>query len=135
MSLTILQPAGMPRPSGYSYGVGARGGTTLYIAGQIAWDADRRMVGVGDVVRQFEQTLANFQTVLEAGGGTPRDVVKLTIYVLDKADYFAKAKALGAVYRRFFGDHYPAMTLVEVKGLAEKDQLLEIEGVAVVGAG
>ena len=135
MSLTILRPPDMPRPSGYSYGVGARGGTTLYIAGQIAWDAERRMVGAGDIVRQFEQTLKNVQTVVAAGGGTLRDVVKLNIYVLDKKDYFAKAKAIGAVYCGSFGDHYPGMTLVEVRDLAEQDQLIEIEGVAVVGAG
>ncbi|HEY7677643.1 MAG TPA: RidA family protein [Candidatus Methylomirabilis sp.] len=135
MSLTGIHPAGMPRPSGYSYGMRAQGGTTLYVAGQLAWDADRRMVGVGDIVRQFEQTLVNFQAVVTAGGATLRDVAKLNLYVLDKQDYFAKAKAIGAVYRRFFGDHYPAMTLVEVRDLAEKDQLIEVEGVAVVGAG
>ena len=134
MSLTIVQPAGMPRPSGYSYGIAARGGTTLYMAGQIAWDANRQMQGVGDIVRQFEQAMVNFQAVVAAGGGTLRDVAKINIYVLDKKDYFAKAKAIGAVYRRFFGDHYPAMTLVEVRDLAEKDLLLEIEGVAVIGA-
>lgn len=134
MSLTIIQPAGMPRPSGYSYGIAARGGTTLYVAGQIAWDAQRQMVGPGDVVRQFEQTLVNFQAVVTAAGGTMRDVAKLNIYVLDKKDYFAKAKAIGAMYRRFFSDHYPAMTLLEVRDLAEKDQLLEIEGIAVIGA-
>jgi enamine deaminase RidA (YjgF/YER057c/UK114 family) len=135
VSLTVIHPPGMPRPSGYSYGVAARGGTTIHVAGQIAWDAERRMVGVGDIVRQFEQTLRNFQAVVAAGGGTLRDVAKLTIYVVDKKDYFAKAKAVGAVYKAFFGDHYPAMTLVEVRDLAERDQLIEIEGVAVVGAG
>jgi len=135
MSLTGIHPAGMPRPSGYSYGMRAQGGTTLYVAGQLAWDGERRMVGVGDIVRQFEQTLVNFQAVVTAGGAALRDVAKLNIYVLDKQDYFAKAKAIGAVYRRFFGDHYPAMTLVEVRDLAEKDQLIEVEGVAVVGAG
>lgn len=135
MSLTSIHPAGMPRPSGYSYGMRAQGGTTLYVAGQLAWDGERRMVGVGDIVRQFEQTLVNFQAVVTAGGAALRDVAKLNIYVLDKQDYFAKAKAIGAVYRRFFGDHYPAMTLVEVRDLAEKDQLIEVEGVAVVGAG
>lgn len=134
MSLTVIRPAGMPRPSGYSYGIAARGGTTLYVAGQLGWDANRQMVGVGDVVRQFEQTLANFQAVVAAAGGSLRDVVKLTIYVLDKKDYFAKAKAIGAVYRRFFADHYPAMTLVEVRDLAEENQLIEVEGVAVIGA-
>jgi enamine deaminase RidA (YjgF/YER057c/UK114 family) len=135
MSLTSIHPAGMPRPSGYSYGMRAQGGTTLYVAGQLAWDGERRMVGVGDIVRQFEQTMVNFQAVVTAGGAALRDVAKLNIYVLDKQDYFAKAKAIGAVYRRFFGDHYPAMTLVEVRDLAEKDQLIEVEGVAVVGAG
>ena len=133
MSPRIIQPPGMPRPSGYSYGVAARGGTTLYIAGQIAWDAERRLVGAGDIVRQFEQSLKNLQAVVAAGGGGLGDVVKLNIYVLDKQDYFANARAIGAVYRTFFGDHYPAMTLVEVRDLAEKDQLIEIEGVAVVG--
>jgi enamine deaminase RidA (YjgF/YER057c/UK114 family) len=134
MSLTTIRPHGMPRPSGYAYGIAAQGGITLYVAGQIAWDEERRMVGAGDIVRQFEQCLVNFQTVVLAGGGAMRDVAKLNLYVLDKKDYFAKAKAIGAIYRRFFGDHYPAMTLVEVRDLAEQDQLIEIEGVAVVGA-
>jgi enamine deaminase RidA (YjgF/YER057c/UK114 family) len=83
---------------------------------------------------QFRQVCENLKAVLLARGGKMTDIVKLTIYVLSKADYRARGKEIGAVYREFFGRHYPAMTLVEVKGLYDEDQgcAIEIEGVAVV---
>jgi enamine deaminase RidA (YjgF/YER057c/UK114 family) len=72
--------------------------------------------------------------VLLARAGELNDIVKLTIFVLDKSAYKARAKEIGPVYREFFGRHYPAMTFLEVKGLYDDDQgcLIEIEAVAVV---
>ncbi len=129
---TTIAPPDLATSRGYSYGVKVRGGATLYVAGQVAFDAHGNVVGAGDIVRQFEQALANFRKVLEAGGAAPHDLVKLNIYTSDKAAYQANLKPIGRVYRAVFGHHYPAMTLVEVKSLYDNGILVEIEGVAVV---
>jgi len=128
---SIITPPDLAKPRGYSYGVKVRGGATLYIAGQVAFDADGRVVGPGDLVGQFEHALANFLRVLEVGGAAPQDVVKMTIYTADIRGYRANLKAIGQAYRAVFGHHYPAMTLVEVKGLYDEGILVEIEGIAV----
>jgi enamine deaminase RidA (YjgF/YER057c/UK114 family) len=70
--------------------------------------------------------------VVTAQAGQMSDIVKLTIYVLSKTEYKSRGRDIGAVYREYFGRHYPAMTLVEVRGLYDDDCLIEIEGVAVV---
>jgi len=131
---TPVNPLSLPKPVGYSHGWEVQGGKTLYIAGQVAFDAGGRVVGKGDLAMQFRQVCANLHTLLLARGGQMTDVVKLNIYVLSKADYKAKVKEIGAVYREYFGKHFPAMTLVEVKGLYDDDQgcAIEIEGVAVI---
>ena len=131
----IVTPPDLAQPKGYSYGVKVRGGATVYLAGQVALDVEGKVVGAGDIVRQFEQALANFRRVLEAGGATPQDVVKLNIYTSNKAAYRANLKRIGQAYRAVFGRHYPAMTLVEVKSLYDEGILVEVEGVAVVEDG
>jgi enamine deaminase RidA (YjgF/YER057c/UK114 family) len=130
-----LNPVTLPRPVGYSHAWRVHGGTTVYLAGQVAFDQEGRLVGKGDLVAQFRQVCENLRHAVAAAGGQMTDVVKLTIYVLSKADYKARLREIGAVYREYFGRHYPAMTLVEVKGLYDDDQgcAIEIEGVAVVG--
>lgn len=134
MSLTVVNPETLPRPRGYSHGVEVEGGRLLFLAGQVAFDRDGALVGRGDLVAQFRQVLQNLRAVLEARGGTLQDLVKLTIYVLDREAYRARGREIGEVYRAFLGRHYPAMTLVEVRGLYDQDAgaLLEIEGVAVL---
>ena len=132
--LQPVNPPGLAKPAGYSHGVEAQGGKTLYIAGQVAVDKDGKLVGAGDIVAQFRQICQNLNAVLLARAGQLNDIVKLTIFVLDRRAYKARAKEIGAVYREFFGRHYPAMTFLEVKGLYDDDQgcLMEIEAVAVV---
>ncbi len=129
-----VNPPSLAKPAGYSHGVEVQGGKALYLAGQVAFDKDGKLVGKGDIVAQFRQICENLRTVLLARAGTLNDIVKLTIYVLDKSAYKKSAKEIGAVYREFFGRHYPAMTFLEVKGLYDDDQgcLMEIEAVAVV---
>ena len=129
-----VNPPSLAKPLGYSHGVEVQGGKTLYLAGQVAFDKDGRVVGAGDIVAQFRQICQNLRAVLLARAGKLSDIVKLTIYVLDTRAYKSRAREIGGVYREFFGRHYPAMTLVEVKGLYDDDQgcLLEIEAVAVV---
>jgi enamine deaminase RidA (YjgF/YER057c/UK114 family) len=129
-----VNPPTLAKPAGYSHGIEVQGGKTLYVAGQVALDKNGQLVGRGDLVAQFRQICENLKAVLLARAGQLNDVVKLTIYVLDKSAYKARLKEMGAVYREYFGRHYPAMTFLEVKGLYDDDQgcLMEIEAVAVV---
>jgi enamine deaminase RidA (YjgF/YER057c/UK114 family) len=129
---TAVNPPTLAKPAGYSHGFEVQGGKTLYMAGQVATDKAGTVVGKGDLVAQFRQVCENLKALLLARGGQMNDIVKLTMYVLSKADYKAKAKDIGLVYREYFGRHFPAMTLVEVKGLYDDDCAIEIEGVAVI---
>ncbi len=129
-----VNPPSLAKPAGYSHGIEVQGGKTLYVAGQVALDTNGQLVGRGDLVAQFRQICENLKAVLLARAGQLNDVVKLTIFVLDKTAYKTRIKEMGAVYREFFGKHYPAITFLEVKGLYDDDQgcLMEIEAVAVV---
>jgi len=130
--MTAVNPPTLPKPAGYSHAFEAQGGKTLYLAGQVAFDKEGRLVGKGDLAAQFRQVCENLKALLVARGGQLNDIVKLTIYVLSKAEYKAKSREIGAVYREYFGRHFPAMTLVEVKGLYDDECAIEIDGVAIV---
>jgi enamine deaminase RidA (YjgF/YER057c/UK114 family) len=130
--MTPVNPPSVAKPAGYSHAWEVQGGKTLYLAGQVAVDKDGHVVGKGDLVAQFRQVCENLKAVLLARGGQLNDIVKLTLYVLSKNEYKAKSREIGAVYRDYFGKHFPAMTLVEVKGLYDDDCAIEIEGVAVI---
>ena len=133
MKFEFIQPEGWETPSGYSNGVLVPAGARLlFVAGQIAWDADQVLVGKGDFAAQFRQALANVITVVEAAGGEPAHLASLTVFVKDKRAYLADAKALGAIWRELVGRHYPAMALVEVADLLEKDALVEIQAIAAI---
>ncbi len=132
MDKTIVNPAALVRPSGYAHGVLTRGGRLLFLAGQTGMDASGAIAAPGDIVAQFAQALANLQAVVAEAGGQMTDIVKLTMYVTDKAAYQAHSKPIGAAYRAVFGRYYPAMTLVEVKSLYDPEALLEIDGLAVI---
>lgn len=134
--IALVNPAALPRPVGFSHGVEARGGRLFFMAGQVARDREGRVVGRGDLVAQFRQVCENLRALLAEAGGGPGDVVKLTIYVLDVEDYRRQLGPIGAVYREYFGRHFPAMTLVGVRELFDGADgcLLEVEGVAVLPA-
>jgi enamine deaminase RidA (YjgF/YER057c/UK114 family) len=129
---TIVNPASLARPSGYSHGIRVEPGRGLLaLAGQVAWDRNNRIVS-DDFAEQFEQALANLLAVVAAAGGAPESVVKLTLFVTNKGEYIASVKNVGERYRRLMGTHYPAMTLVEVKALLEAGAKIEIEGLAAI---
>ncbi len=128
--MQIINPPSMARPSGYSNGVKAEG-TLLAVAGQVAWDADCRIVGDA-FPAQFAKALENVVEVVRGAGGRPENLITLTIFVTNKEEYLATTKAIGPEYRRIMGRHYPAMTLVEVKGLIEPGAKVEIQGLAVL---
>lgn len=128
--MEIINPDSLAAPSGYSHGVKATG-TMLAVAGQVGWDKDGRLVG-DDFVAQFSRALANVVQVVRAAGGAPDNLIRLILYVTVKEEYLASLRPLGVEYRRIMGRHYPAMTLVEVKGLIEPGARIEIEGLAVL---
>lgn len=126
----FLQPAGWAAPKGYANGIAAEG-RQVFIAGQIGWTADARLVSE-DFVAQAEQALRNIVAVLGEAGGEPRHLVRLTWYVTDKTAYVARQRDIGEAYRRVIGRHFPAMTLVVVAGLLEPGASVEIEATAVI---
>lgn len=134
MSLEFFQPEGWEPPSGYSNGVRAPAGARLvFVAGQIAWDADQVLVGKGDFAAQFRQALANVLAVIDAAGGEPAHLASLTVFVKEKRAYVASKAELGKIWRELVGRHYPAMALVQVVDLVEKDALVEIQAIAAIG--
>ena len=132
MALSFINPESLGAARGYSNGVlAADGGALLFIAGQIGWDDQQRIVSA-DFVEQFDRALLNVLSVVNAAGGTPEQLARLTIYVTDKNEYRAALSAIGERYRARMGRHFPAMALVEVKSLLEDEAKVEIEGIAVI---
>jgi enamine deaminase RidA (YjgF/YER057c/UK114 family) len=123
-----IEPSGWPRPRGYADGILATGASrTLFVAGQIAWDEQHRLVGPGDFAAQFAQSLRNAVAVVRAAGGWPDHIVRMTIYVVDKRQYLAHTVQIRATWREILGNHYPAMSLFQVSDLLEPGALVEIE--------
>jgi enamine deaminase RidA (YjgF/YER057c/UK114 family) len=130
MSMRTLQPEGWARPRGYANGISASG-RTIFVAGQIGWDAQQRLVP-GGLIPQATQALENILAVLACDGARAEHIVRLTWYVLDKSVYLGAGPALGEAYRAVLGKHFPAMSAVEVRALMEPGAVVEIEATAVV---
>ena len=111
--MQILQPPSWARAKGFSNGIVASG-RMVFIAGQ------------------FRQTIRNILDVLAEAKGKPEHIVRLTWYVLDRDEYLASLKEVGAAYRELMGRHYPTMAVVQVSGLVEREAKLEIEATAVI---
>ena len=133
MSIERINPEDLPRPSGFSHAVTATGGRLIFLAGQTGYGPGGQ-IAPGGVVPQFGQALTNLLTALRAAGGEPADLVSLTIYAVDLADYRAQAREIGKVWQRLCGRDYPAMAAIGVSRLWDTDALVEIQGFAVVGA-
>ncbi|MFZ5481303.1 MAG: RidA family protein [Myxococcota bacterium] len=125
-----VQPEGWVPPIGYSNGY--RVGDVLFVAGQVAWDAEARLVGAGDMGAQFAQALRNVRAVLDAAGCPPERVGRVTVYVTDRHAYVAARREIGRAWRESFGRHYPAMALVQVAALLEEGAMVEVEATAVM---
>ena len=131
--LKFIQPEGWKKAKGYSNGV-LSNGETLEIAGQIGWDAQQIFTS-SEFIGQMEQALRNVRDVLEAAGGSPEHLTRLTWYVTDKSEYLASQKQIGEVYRSILGHNFPAMTMVVVSALVEDEALVEIEATACLPVG
>ncbi len=128
--IEILQPDGWAKPIGYANGMAARG-KQLFIAGQIGWNG-QCVFETDDLVAQIGQTLRNITAVAAAGGARPEHIVSMTWFPLDRKEYSARLKEIGAVYRDVIGRHFPAMTAIQVAGLIEDRAKVEIQAIAVV---
>lgn len=131
MTVRRVNPPDLAPPVGFSHAVVAEGTTLVLLAGQTALDSQGRIVGA-TIVEQFERVLGNLLRALDAAGGKPDQLAKLTIFSVDPADYRANAREIGAVWQRMAGRDYPAMTLVGVTRLWDDEALLEIEGTAIL---
>ncbi|MEM5583919.1 RidA family protein [Roseibium sp. AS2] len=131
MTLKTIQPEGWAPARGYANGMLTQG-RTLHIGGQIGWNKDQ-VFETSDFVGQMEQTLSNIAAIVEEAGGTVADIARLTWFITDKQEYLARQKDVGEAYRRVFGRHFPAMSVVVVAGLIEDEALIEIEATAQIG--
>ena len=135
--MQIIHPPDWARLPGYSHGVSARG-RTIYLAGQVGtqgkdgWQPENEDLVSPDFVEQFRQVLENIVALLTEADARPEHLVKLTWFITDKDVYFASLKALGTVYRGVIGKHFPAMSVIEVRGLVQPGAMVEIEATAVV---
>jgi enamine deaminase RidA (YjgF/YER057c/UK114 family) len=134
MAVELLNPDGIPKPEVYRQMAVATGTRTVYLAGQVARDADGRPVGDGDLAAQLAQAYVNIATALAAVGGSFDDVAHLTLYVVDWTP--DKLDALGAgvmqVAERLGVDPIKPVTLIPVAALTEPDLLIEVQAVAVL---
>lgn len=129
LSRAIL-PEGWPVPRGYANGMVAEG-RVLVTGGLVGWD--EHGVFAEGFIAQLRRTFLNIRAVVEAGGGRIEDIVRMTWYVTDIEAYRDSLKELGPVYREVFGRHFPAMAVVQVVALVEREAMVEIEATAVIG--
>ncbi|WP_310467810.1 RidA family protein [Sphingomonas sp.] len=128
--MKVLQPPGWPRPKGYSNGISARG-RMIFTAGVVGWD-ERESFPEHTIHGQFAQVLRNIVAILAEDGAGPEHIVRMTCYVVDRAEYMRSLDEIGTAWKAIIGPHYPAMALVEVAGLVESAARVEIEATAVV---
>jgi enamine deaminase RidA (YjgF/YER057c/UK114 family) len=133
MPFELINPAGLEPPVGYTHVAKITGGAIVHVAGQAPFDEKGAVVGKGDFVAQFRQVMKNLKTAVEAVGGRPDQYAVLTIYVTDVTAYHNNTKPLGNYYREIFGRHFPAITLVGVKSLYNRECMIEVSGMAVIG--
>ncbi|BBI49790.1 enamine deaminase RidA [Vreelandella olivaria] len=129
----LLHPSHWKPAIGYANGVLASG-QTVFVGGQIGWNADQ-VFESDDFVVQVNQALQNIVAILTEANAGPEHIVRLTWYVTDKREYLARLKEVGGAYREVLGKHFPAMTMVQVAGLVEDQAKVEIEATAVIPAG
>ena len=132
MAFKLINPESLGAPRGYSNGVLTEaGGRLLFVAGQIGWNEKQTIVS-GDFVEQFDRALANVLAVVEEAGGRSEQIVRMVVYVTNRLEYIEHTRSVGERYRARMGKHFPAMVLVEVKGLLDAGAKVEIEAVAVL---
>jgi reactive intermediate/imine deaminase len=128
MGQSYINPDELTKPTGYTHAVQTAPGRTIYISGQISFDKDGKVVGVGDFRAQTVRVFENLKSALAAAGATFENVVKVTTFVTDMKN----APILREVRAAYFGKNPPAGTLVQVTGLIVPELMIEIEAIAVI---
>ncbi len=128
MTIKKINPETLAPPIGFSHAVLAEG-KYIFLAGQTALNKENVIVG-DTIVAQFEKALINLVTALKEAGGTPEDLVKITIFCVDPVTYRANSREIGKTWQSLLGKNFPAMTLVGVTRLWDDNALVEIEGIA-----
>jgi enamine deaminase RidA (YjgF/YER057c/UK114 family) len=127
----IVNPPELAKPVGFAHAVVAAPGRTVHLGGQTAQDPSGAIIG-NTIAEQFDVAAGNVVTALNAAGGRPEHLVSLMIYVTDMPAYRAALRELAPVYRRHFGQHYPAIALIGVAELFDPAAKLELVGTAVL---
>ncbi|MFV0276003.1 MAG: RidA family protein [Parahaliea sp.] len=127
---TPLLPEGWPPPKGYANGVLTQGTQTIFIGGQIGWNA-QGVFESRDFTDQVRQTLTNIREVLASAGAGPEHMARMTWYITDKQAYVNNLRGVGTAYREVMGKNFPSMSVVQVSALVEDEALVEIEVTAV----
>ena len=128
----VVNPRELGAPRGFSHGlIAPAGGRLLFVAGQTATDEAGRIVSDG-FAEQFDRALARVVAVVREAGGQPEHIARMTVYVTSMDRYRESRAALGDVWRRHMGSHYPAMALVDVRSLVDRDAIVEVEAKAVL---
>lgn len=134
MSITLVNPAGLPEIPAYRQVSIATGSKLVFVAGQVSWDADGALVGEGDLAAQVEQCYLNIGTALAEAGATFDDVAKMTVYVVDwtpdKLALFLEGVDRAAA--KLGGTPVPPGTLIGVAALDVPEHLVEVEATAVL---
>ncbi|MFE5501820.1 RidA family protein [Amycolatopsis japonica] len=134
MSITLVNPAGLPEIPAYRQVSIATGSKLVFIAGQVSWDAGGALVGEGDLAAQVEQCYLNIGTALAGAGATFDDVAKVTVYVVDwtpdKLALFLEGVERAAA--KLGGTPVPPGTLIGVAALDVPEHLVEVEATAVI---
>jgi enamine deaminase RidA (YjgF/YER057c/UK114 family) len=126
MAHEILELKRVHPTAGYSHA--AKAGNTLYIAGQIAKDADGNLVGIGDLETQIRQAHTNLKHILEEAGGSLKNVVKLTTILT----HYGYIEGYRKIRNEFFEEPFPPNTLLIVESLAFPELMIEVEAIAVL---
>ncbi|MGW4831059.1 RidA family protein [Amycolatopsis japonica] len=134
MSITLVNPAGLPEIPAYRQVSIATGSKLVFIAGQVSWGADGALVGEGDLAAQVEQCYLNVGTALAGAGATFDDVAKVTVYVVDwTPDKLALfLEGVGRAAAKLGGTPVPPGTLIGVAALDVPEHLVEVEATAVI---
>ena len=106
-------------------------GRIVFTAGVVGWNAQQQFEE-RTLAGQFAQTLRNILAILECDGASAKMIARMTCYVTSIDEYLASAKEIGAAWKEIIGPHYPAMALVEVVRLVEREAKVEIEATAVI---
>lgn len=131
MSHQIILPEGWPVPKGYSNGILAAKGRTLFMAGQVGWTPEEKFES-DKLVPQFEQALKNIVTIVKEAGGKPEDICKMTCFCTDREQYLESRKELGKIWKEIIGNHYPCMSMIFVVDLLDHPAIIEIEATAII---